>query len=171
MQHDKVREVTSEEENKKIEQDILKNLVFYKYNPAEIPERIEELEKEPDIEKALGTNASILALSGVVFSLFFGKKWLLLPAVVTGFLLQHSLQGWCPPLGIFRKLGFRTRKEIETEKHALKILNGDYDNVSSGENNNPEETLEIVKGDKSIGLETLAATSIKSRRRIRKQEI
>jgi hypothetical protein len=150
MEKDRVRNASSEEVNLKVEQDILKNLVFYKQNPDQIPHRLTQLEEEPDIEKAFETNASALSLTGVVFGLLFGKKWLLVPAVVTGFLLQHALQGWCPPLVVFRKMGFRTRKEIETEKHALKLLHGDYDAISSGEENNPEETLETVKGSSRI---------------------
>jgi hypothetical protein len=146
MQYDKVRKVSSDEDNERIEKDILKNLVFYQGKPEEIPMRLEELDKERDIEKALESNASILALSGVLFGMFFSKKWLLLPAVVTGFLFQHSVQGWCPPLTVLRKMGYRTRKEIETEKHSLKLLQGAYDEINSGEENNPEETIQIVKG-------------------------
>jgi hypothetical protein len=146
MESEKVNRVSPEEDNEKIERDILKNLVYYKYNPDKISVRIKELENESDIETALETNASAIGLTGVVFSLLFGKKWLLVPAVVTGFLLQHATQGWCPPLTIFRKMGYRTRKEIETEKHALKLLKGDYDEIESGEDNNPEATLEKVKG-------------------------
>jgi arylsulfatase A-like enzyme len=29
------------------------------------------------------------------------------------FPLQHALQGWCPPVPIFRHLGFRTAREID----------------------------------------------------------
>lgn len=47
------------------------------------------------------------------------KKWFLLPGVVLPFLLQHGLQGWCPPLAVFRRLGVRTRGEIDQEKYAL----------------------------------------------------
>ena len=53
-----------------------------------------------------------------------------LPTVVFGFLAQHALQGWCPPLPVLRKLGFRTQKEIQRERHAVKKLRGDYDAVS-----------------------------------------
>lgn len=34
-------------------------------------------------------------------------------------LLQHGLQGWCPPLPVLRRLGVRTRGEIDREKYAL----------------------------------------------------
>jgi hypothetical protein len=35
------------------------------------------------------------------------------------FLLQHGLQGWCPPLPVLRRLGVRTQREIDAEKYAL----------------------------------------------------
>jgi hypothetical protein len=31
----------------------------------------------------------------------------ILPALVTAFLFQHAVQGWCPPVPILRRLGFR----------------------------------------------------------------
>jgi hypothetical protein len=34
----------------------------------------------------------------------------------SGFLLQHALQGWCPPVPLLRQLGFRTSYEIEEER-------------------------------------------------------
>jgi hypothetical protein len=172
MEHDRVRKASPEEENKKIDENILKNLIYYKYNPSEIPSRLEELEKETDMERALESNASVFAMTGVLFSLFFGKRWLLLPTVVTGFLFQHARQGWCPPLPIFRKLGYRTRKEIETEKHALKILNGDYDDISSGKENDPEDTLQKVKGSSEIGsgMPIIPTEPPRNRSRMRKQE-
>jgi hypothetical protein len=45
-----------------------------------------------------------------------------LPGVVLSFLLQHALQGWCPPLPILRRMGVRTRGEIDQEKYELKAL-------------------------------------------------
>jgi hypothetical protein len=49
-----------------------------------------------------------------------------LPVVVAGFLLQHALQGWCPPLPVLRRLGVRTADEINQERYALKALRGDF---------------------------------------------
>ena len=54
----------------------------------------------------------------------------LLPALVTGFLFQHAVQGWCPPVPLFRRMGVRTRPEIDREKFALKALRGDFKDVS-----------------------------------------
>jgi hypothetical protein len=59
------------------------------------------------------------------------KKWLLLPGlVVLPFLFQHAVQGWCPPVSVFRRLGVRTRREINGEKFALKVLRGDFDQIT-----------------------------------------
>lgn len=42
------------------------------------------------------------------------------------FLLQHALQGWCPPLPIIRKIGVRTAEEINQEKTVFKLIRGDF---------------------------------------------
>jgi len=91
-----------------------------------ISRRIDELDRESDIERWLETNGPALAFAGVVLGIVSNRKWLLLPALVTGFLFQHATQGWCPPVPLFRKLGVRTRSEIDREKYALKILRGDF---------------------------------------------
>ncbi len=96
-----------------------------------IAERLKELDREWDIERTLEANASALALIGVTLGAKVNRKWLLLPAFVAGFLLQHALQGWCPPVPILRRLGFRTRSEIDQEKYALKTLRGDFKKISS----------------------------------------
>ena len=71
------------------------------------------------MERTLELNASLFALSGIVLASVFNKKWLLFSGIVTSFLAQHAIQGWCPPLPLFRKMGIRTQKEIQTERHAL----------------------------------------------------
>jgi hypothetical protein len=92
------------------------------------------LDEEWDIERAIECNASALAFTGVALAVTSdNKRWLILPALVTGFLFQHALQGWCPPVPILRRLGFRTVYEIDEERQALKALRGDYANVSTPE--------------------------------------
>jgi hypothetical protein len=41
-------------------------------------------------------------------------------------MMQHVLQGWCPPLPLFRRAGFRTCEEIQIERAALKAVRGDF---------------------------------------------
>jgi hypothetical protein len=96
--------------------------------------RLKELDEEWDIERAIEANASALAFLGVALGVASDdRRWFILPALVTGFLFQHAIQGWCPPIPILRRLGFRTSYEIEQERQALKALRGDFDRVASAE--------------------------------------
>jgi hypothetical protein len=123
---DRVRANTNPEINQKIDSQIEERIRFYATQPRDvISNRIEELDQEKDIERYLETNAAAIALGGIVLG-FVRKKWLLLSATVMGFLLQHATQGWCPPIPLLRKMGIRTRREIDREKYALKILRGDF---------------------------------------------
>ena len=94
-------------------------------SPETIDARLRELDREWDIERVLEMNASLLALTGVVLGKFVNRKWLYLSMGVTGFLAQHALQGWCPPLPILRRMAIRTCQEIEQERYALKMIRGD----------------------------------------------
>jgi|SRR5688500_13186746 len=120
---DRVRHSTAPDVNRKIDHQTYSNIRRYA-NSSEgvINRRIEELDQEWDIERALEANASTLALTGLLLGVTLDKKWLVLPGVVLSFLLQHSLQGWCPPLPLLRRLGVRTRGEIDREKYELKAL-------------------------------------------------
>ena len=123
---------TDPEVNQRIERETLCNVLFYSSHSEQIPKRLQELEKEWDIERAIEANAATLAFLGTALAAVHHRRWLALPALVTGFLLQHAIQGWCPPVPVLRRLGFRTAYEIEVERQALKALRGDYDRVSKG---------------------------------------
>jgi hypothetical protein len=100
-------------------------------NPAGIDRRLRELDAEWDIERAIEANASALAFTGVALGGTVDKRWLVLSALVTGFLFQHAVQGWCPPVPILRRLGFRTAYEIDEERQALKAVRGDFAPVAT----------------------------------------
>jgi hypothetical protein len=122
---DRVRNSTNPEVNQCIDDKINQKIDFYTTQPrSQVENRITELEKEWDVERVLEVNASTLALTGLLLGATVNKKWFALPAVVLPFLLQHGLQGWCPPLPILRRLGVRTRDEIDREKYALKQIIG-----------------------------------------------
>lgn len=88
---------------------------------ADISARIEDLNREWDIERYRGVNMSTLATTGLAAgALSKNKRWNILPAIVLAFFFQHSVQGWCPPLPILRRFKIKTSKEIEQEKYALK---------------------------------------------------
>jgi hypothetical protein len=126
MEFDTVRANTDPQINHKIDSQIEERIRYYATQPRDvISSRIEELDQEKDIERYLETNAAAIALGGIVLG-FVRKKWLLLSATVLGFMLQHAIKGWCPPIPLLRKIGIRTRREIDREKYALKILRGDF---------------------------------------------
>lgn len=99
----------------------------------EIAERLRELDEEWDVERLLQVNASTLVLLGVLLGAKVDRRFLLLPAAVFTFFAQHALQGWCPPIPVFRRLGVRTHREIARERHALKALRGDFDDLPAKE--------------------------------------
>lgn len=110
---------TSEKVNANIRSETIKRLNEIGDDPEKIKARLSEIESEWDVERTLETNASIATLAGLALGSTVNKKWFLLPAVVAGFLFQHAVQGWCPPLPIFRRLGIRTQREIDNERSIL----------------------------------------------------
>jgi hypothetical protein len=94
-----------------------------------IDHRLRKLDHEWDIERTLEANAASIALIGLGLGAFVDRKWFALPVVVCGFLLQHAIQGWCPPVPVFRRLGVRTASEIDEERYALKSIRGDFEGV------------------------------------------
>ena len=107
------------------------NIAYYASGGADaITRRFAELDQEWDIERMLETNAATATLVGMTLGITVSRKWFVLPAAVAGFLLQHAVQGWCPPLPVLRRMGFRTASEIDYERYALKALRGDFCNVA-----------------------------------------
>jgi len=128
---DRVRANTPPEINQAIDTEIAAMVRFYASKTNyEIGKRIEELDKEWDIGSIIEIRVSTASLIGIIFGLKRSKKWFILPAIASTFLLQYAVQGWCPPVSILRRFGFRTRQEIDLEKYALKALHGDFDTIS-----------------------------------------
>jgi len=127
---ERVRRNTSEKDNIKIDQKIKDSIAHYSsMGDAAITKRIRELDKEWDTERVLEVNMPIVAMIGIALGTFVSEWWFIFPTIVLIFFLQHAIQGWCPPLPIFRKLGYRTKTEIHKEKYALKLLRGDFNEV------------------------------------------
>ncbi|HEY4541261.1 MAG TPA: hypothetical protein VIG66_02680 [Noviherbaspirillum sp.] len=120
---DRVRRSTPVHVNELIDRQTDSNILSYVNSKhAVIERRIRELDAEWDVERVLEANAATLALTGLVLGVTVNRKWLALPGIVLPFLLQHALHGWSPPLPVLRRLGVRTRGEIDREKYELKAL-------------------------------------------------
>jgi hypothetical protein len=118
-------------------------LEYYRKHPEDIPRRLKQLDDEWDIARAMETNASLLALLGLMMAVIGSPMWRILSFVVLTFLFQHSIQGWCPPVPVFRNIGFRTQTEINQERFALKYIRGDFQHLDP----EIEETHASTKSD------------------------
>ncbi|MFP4354003.1 MAG: hypothetical protein ACLFUJ_02680 [Phycisphaerae bacterium] len=125
FQDDRVREHDPEwveEVIRRLTRDRLREFVE---RMEDIEYRLAQLDEEWDIERTLEANAATISLASLLLGLKW-KKWSYFPFVIAGFLLQHAIQGWCPPVEIFRRMGIRTAREINRERTALKAIRGDF---------------------------------------------
>jgi hypothetical protein len=121
---------TADHVNEQIRRQTAANVARYaRAGPAAIQRRLDELDREWDVERCVEAMAPTFTLIGLGLGLTVSRKWFLLPIAVQTFFLQHALQGWCPPIPLLRRLGVRTAAEIDEERNALKALRGDYENV------------------------------------------
>jgi hypothetical protein len=119
-QFDRVRAHTRDEINHGIDEQIMRNVEAHSHSPEAIERRLEALDHEWDVDRALMANFSVIAFSALMAGIYRNRKFLALPAIQLPFLLWHAVEGWCPPLPLLRRLGFRTRQEIEAEKMELR---------------------------------------------------
>lgn len=84
------------------------------------------MNSEWDTERVLEVNSGLLILLTSYLGMKTSRFWYLVTGVIGVFLLQHALQGWCPPLPMIRRWGVRTEDEINSEKMALKLMRGDF---------------------------------------------
>jgi hypothetical protein len=144
---ERIRSVTPDSINRMIDREIENNIRKYTYQGSyEIGERIGELEREWDIERVLQIGASSASFVGIGLS-FRNRNWLIVPAVITSFLVMQALKGWAPPIPILRRFGFRTKQEIECEIFAMKHLRGDF-----------TEFEKVAKRDADIAIKEAMAT-------------
>jgi hypothetical protein len=94
--------------------------------PYLVDHRLQDLEIEWSAERALLTQAGVACLVSVFLGKTAHRKFFYAPAVIGLALTHQSLFGWSPPFQVLRFLGFRTSREIETERQGLKALRGDY---------------------------------------------
>lgn len=111
--------------------EIEENVRYYADHPDRIEVRLRELDREWDVDRALSTDAALLTLSGVALSALGSRIGLLLAAAGAAVTVQYGVQRVNPVVGLLRRVGYRTREEIEEERYALRALRGDFDYVSS----------------------------------------
>lgn len=142
---DRVPRHTDQHLNERIIRQTENNVDRYGVDSGLIEMRLEELDREWDIERALEANAAAVSLIGLSLGRLVNRRWYVLPTAVAAFLLQHAVQGWCPPVGLFRRLGVRTQREIDEERYALKLIRGDFDDVDRQPRKPVHEIMEAIR--------------------------
>lgn len=140
----RVERATSPRANQRIAGDLERSAEYHADHPEEIDARLDELDREWDIERTLEANAATLALTGTLLGAYVDRRFLVLPGLVTAFLLQHALQGWCPPIPVFRGMGVRTCSEIDRERYVLKALRGDFGGEIAGSGHSARERARLA---------------------------
>jgi hypothetical protein len=111
--------------NRRIREEMRERVEHYRRRPEQVGRRLKAINEEWDVERTLATMSTVLSLLGVGMVLSGRRRWLYLTLGVQSFYLLHALEGWCPPLPVLRRLGFRTPMEIEQERCALKAITDD----------------------------------------------
>jgi hypothetical protein len=127
---ERVRLNTSDDINEQLRHQTERRLAYYADHPEQIDQRLQELDREWDIERMIETEAPTMTITGTLLGALFGRKWLILPLFAQSMVFIHALQGFYPLLPLFRRMGFRTSKEIAAERYALKAVRGDFGDVT-----------------------------------------
>ncbi|HEU0031441.1 MAG TPA: hypothetical protein VFQ53_12470 [Kofleriaceae bacterium] len=125
-QHDEVREHTSTANNQRIDRTTRGAIDEASTSRTALRARLAELDREWTLDRALMLNFSILG--GLSASLAMrnlrrtGKlgAWGALFITQMAFLAHHAIRRWCPPMPVFRRLGFRSDQEIDAERELLR---------------------------------------------------
>lgn len=141
----RVPQHTARAVNDRITHQSAANVARWAASPDGIRTRLAQLDREWDVERALETGSATLSLAGLALGSLVHRRLYLLTFAVQAFFLQHALQGWCPPLPIFRRLGFRTRDEIDHERFALEALRGDFEGLASAGPNAPDRAFAAAR--------------------------
>ncbi len=123
--HDGIREKSSDAANARIDRETQVAIAEASRSPEAIEVRLAELDREWNIDRALMLNfaivgglASSLAMRRLVRRGTLGG-WGALFFTQIAFLAHHAIRRWCPPMPVFRRIGFRSQQEIDAERCVL----------------------------------------------------
>jgi hypothetical protein len=123
---DRVRANTWHEVNERLDAQAAARIQSAAGDAADPSDQITELDREWDFDRIMETESSLMGLMGLALGIGVHKRFLFISGFVAGMILLHSVHGWYPLLPLFRRMGVRTRDEIDRERNALKALRGDF---------------------------------------------
>lgn len=148
---DRVRRYSTDDQLRRIDDRIARNVRLYAKQPPEvIDERIEELRKEWSIERFLQLNAAAVGLSTVLMAVTGNRKWGIATCGALAMFFIHATDGFDPPLPLLRQFGVRSRAEIDREIYALKVLRGDFDDITPVDEK--QELPQVEQAAAAVGL-------------------
>lgn len=122
---DGIRKHTRATSNERIDRETQASLDQVGDEPARIEARLAELDREWDVDRALMLNFAVLGglSAGMTMRNLHARRelggWGGLFITQMAFLAHHAIRRWCPPLPVFRRLGFRSAREINAERVEL----------------------------------------------------
>jgi hypothetical protein len=141
---DRVRRYTSEPQLRAIDAKTRQNVQMYgTQSREEIDRRIEQLRGEWSIERFLQLNVAAVGLTTVLLALMRDRRWGYATCAGLAFFLFHAADGFDPPMPLLRRLGVRTRAEIDRETYALKAMRGDFSHLTHESAGRPDAELAI----------------------------
>ena len=140
LQGDRVRQHTAHAVLRRIDDDTEVRLVHCATaGPEAIKARLAELEREWDTDRVLEMHAATAGLLTLALAAV-KPRLLVLPGVLALALMTQALTGRYPLMPLMRRLGVRTAREIERERHALKALRGDFASLdAAGQDARPRD--------------------------------
>lgn len=125
--YDRIRARSPDHINRKVEQEIEECVRSENAaDPAALSEHIRKLDHEWDVDRATMLLFALMSAATLYLGIKRNPRWLTLFGIQLPFLANHAANGWCPPVSIFRRLGFRSSREIDAERYALKTMRGDF---------------------------------------------
>jgi len=125
--NDLIRERTADRVNRTIDQQTEGALAETADSPERIRARLDALDVEWTIDRALmvtfaigGSISAALAMRRLARTGTAGGIGVLFVAQMA-FLFHHAIRRWSPPMPVFRRLGFRSAREICAERCALEM--------------------------------------------------
>lgn len=126
-----------------LETDSVKDSVrFYgSLGRAALDERLRALDEEPDLETVTSMALAGAGILGLVFGFLGSRVWRMFAWLSLPLLFAHARGGLKAPGDFLKTLGLRSRREIQEERFALKILRGDFKDAEGKGADKPSESV------------------------------
>ncbi len=124
-----------------------KQVAYYAQHPEEIDTRLAQLDHEWDSAQAAAAASVGMSLASLASAFTRRGRWAVLPftALQAVLVKQAFLTGDSALTRFAGHCGLRTRRQIESERYALKALRGDFQNLpASPESRGVAPVLEAV---------------------------